>query len=476
MKTARPTSNCDYRPGGKAELQDTVRVFQPFFVDLDLPVALTRHDEVAMPAVVYNYRDKPQTVTLKLKNADWYERLDRQTKEVRLGPGGSWSSSRGNHWHDNPAGGGDLATTVYVAWAIWSADDAPQSDARLTREYLLGHSASRIDNPYQLALVTNALLAIDKDSPQNIPYIEQLAQMAQQSADGDRAWWNLPGSGRTTFHGAGASGDIETTALATLALLEAGEEPTLVSDARRWLIAQKDANGMWHSTQATVLALKALMKGTDQPLAGDQHRRVRLELNGKTIRTLDILADQAEVMQRINLSDELSTGTQQLRLVDETGTNVGYQVSFQYHMPAGPPNQTASDQQGAPLAIDVSYEDQELRVNQTVETTATVRNRSNEPLPMVLIDLPVPAGFQVEQRELKRMVESGKIARFEVKPRSVTVYLRGLRANKRLTLNYSLRPTMPVEATAPPAHVYEYYQPDREAYGESTKLTVKPAL
>ena len=35
--------------------------FQPFFVELNLPVALTRGDEVTVPVVVYNYLDKPQT-------------------------------------------------------------------------------------------------------------------------------------------------------------------------------------------------------------------------------------------------------------------------------------------------------------------------------------------------------------------------------------------------------------------------------
>ena len=46
-----------------------LRVFQPFFVDLNLPVALTRNDEVGVPVVVYNYLDKPQTVDLELKPA-----------------------------------------------------------------------------------------------------------------------------------------------------------------------------------------------------------------------------------------------------------------------------------------------------------------------------------------------------------------------------------------------------------------------
>ena len=39
-------------------------MFQPFFVDFNLPVAVTRGDEVAVPVVVYNYLNSAQTVEL----------------------------------------------------------------------------------------------------------------------------------------------------------------------------------------------------------------------------------------------------------------------------------------------------------------------------------------------------------------------------------------------------------------------------
>jgi hypothetical protein len=53
-----------------------LRVFQDFFVDLDLPVSLTQNDEVAFPVAVYNYLKTPQTVRLELEAASWFELLD----------------------------------------------------------------------------------------------------------------------------------------------------------------------------------------------------------------------------------------------------------------------------------------------------------------------------------------------------------------------------------------------------------------
>ena len=66
--------------------QSPLRVFQPFFVDVDLPVSLTRGDEIALPIVVHNYLDKPQSVTVTVDDAAWFQRLDAATKTVALGP------------------------------------------------------------------------------------------------------------------------------------------------------------------------------------------------------------------------------------------------------------------------------------------------------------------------------------------------------------------------------------------------------
>ncbi len=71
---------------GAAQLP--VKVFQDFFVDLNLPVALTRGDEIGVPVVVYNYLDKPQTVTLTLAEdkEKWFTRLDGAEQRLDLGP------------------------------------------------------------------------------------------------------------------------------------------------------------------------------------------------------------------------------------------------------------------------------------------------------------------------------------------------------------------------------------------------------
>jgi uncharacterized protein YfaS (alpha-2-macroglobulin family) len=63
-----------------------VRAFQDFFVDLDLPPALTQHDEVAVPVAIYNYLPQPQRVTLTLEDASWFTRQGEKTQSIDLAP------------------------------------------------------------------------------------------------------------------------------------------------------------------------------------------------------------------------------------------------------------------------------------------------------------------------------------------------------------------------------------------------------
>lgn len=49
-----------------------VHVFQDFFADIDLPIALTQGDSVSVPVTLYNYLDRAQDVTVELKPAPWF--------------------------------------------------------------------------------------------------------------------------------------------------------------------------------------------------------------------------------------------------------------------------------------------------------------------------------------------------------------------------------------------------------------------
>jgi hypothetical protein len=114
-----------------------------------------------------------------------------------------------------------------------------------------------------------------------------------------------------------------------------------------------------------------------------------------------------------------------------------------------------------------------LAVDEAVKATARVVNRADWPSPMVMLELPVPAGFAVAADDLAALLQAGAIAKFQAGPRNVLVYLRDLPPGKPLKLSYRLRATMPAKVAAPPARAYEYYDPDRQGHSAAARLTVK---
>jgi hypothetical protein len=331
---------------------------------------------------------------------------------------------------------------------------------------MLSHAPGTIDDPHVLALVANALNALDPNSKDAGPYLERLEKLKKSSEDGKFIWWEQSPGSRTTFYGSGQSGSVETTALAVLAMLPHNHNPATVRGALAWLVKQKNATGTWASTQATVLALKALLAGTGKPLGGDGDRRLEIACGGLK-RTLVIPANQAEVMQQIDLSSELKPGRNRLALVEHSSTAAGYQVAFRYNVPG-----EALEGKQTPLAVDLAYDRANLRVEETVTATATIVNRMAQPAPMVILDLPIPAGFTLIAEDLSRQVTSGAIAKFQVNPRSAVVYLRQLEPAQPLKLTYRLKATMPVKVSVSPAQAYEYYNADKKGASRAARMTV----
>lgn len=64
-----------------------LRVFQDFFVDLEMPATLTQHDEVSVPVSVFNYLDAPQTVRIDLDvaQAKWLQVIGLRTSALQIG-------------------------------------------------------------------------------------------------------------------------------------------------------------------------------------------------------------------------------------------------------------------------------------------------------------------------------------------------------------------------------------------------------
>jgi uncharacterized protein YfaS (alpha-2-macroglobulin family) len=384
---------------------------------------------------------------------------------------GSWAAEHHGLESGLASGSGgdaDLVTTAYIAWSVFSGTGL--SDAASTRAWLESVRVSSQTDPYLMALMVHAIAAVGGDER---PWMRRLMEACQRSADGKQSWWTRSEGARTAFYGSGRCGDIEATALATLALLHHRGDVTVARGAMAWLIAHRDGRGTWGTTQATVLALKALVAASAAPLGDTVERSIAVEADGRVVQRITIEADQAEVLKEVDLSGLVTPGIHRVTVRQENGPAAQIQVVFRASVP-GTPSQP--DPQDGPLRIDVRYDRNTLRVGEEIRATATLRTTGDAALPMVMLDLPIPPGFEARRSDFDAMVIAGSIARYEVTPRSVVVYFTALRPGGGLTLQYAMRATMPVVVHADGPIAYEYYNPQRKAYGPTARIRVDPAL
>jgi 5-hydroxyisourate hydrolase-like protein (transthyretin family) len=84
ITTWRLTALASSQKGELGFATSGIRVFQDFFVDIDLPVFLTQNDEIAIPIGIFNYLPEAQNVRLEVKEENWFELLDPAEKEITI--------------------------------------------------------------------------------------------------------------------------------------------------------------------------------------------------------------------------------------------------------------------------------------------------------------------------------------------------------------------------------------------------------
>jgi uncharacterized protein YfaS (alpha-2-macroglobulin family) len=85
ITTWRITALASSKDGRLGSVDASLRAFQDFFIDLDLPLSLTVGDEVSIPVGVFNYLPEAQTVRLELEQADWFDLSGERVQEMQIG-------------------------------------------------------------------------------------------------------------------------------------------------------------------------------------------------------------------------------------------------------------------------------------------------------------------------------------------------------------------------------------------------------
>jgi len=383
------------------------------------------------------------------RTAEWL--FDQQASD------GAWDPHALGYTHHeswNALADARLPTTAYVAWSLTEA--GYRDDPRLQFAFnYLSRNLDKAGDAYVLALVANALTAANGRNATAGQAVDQLADLAQW--EGDAAHWT---SRTESFSGAvGASAGLETTALATYALLRDGRHLDLADAGLLYLVQQQDTRGGWGTTQATVLALKAFNLAGGEGREAEGEATVEVYLDGQLAREVSITPENADVLHTVYL-DGVEAGTHRLKLaVEGDESSLLYQAVLAYYVPwASAPSPTGE----GVLGVDVGYDRTALKVDETM--VADVRLSLNQPgtAQWVLVELGLPPGFDIVTEDLEALVAQSAglkthIKRYEVAGRALRLYLENLSGSVRF--NFRLRARLVVRAQTGAVTAYDYYNP-----------------
>ena len=374
---------------------------------------------------------------------------------------GSWDEiHRGWTW----SGRGSM--TAFVAWAL-----AESGDQSLNLDKALNYWRSHpeeLSNTYAKALAANAFLARNR----NDAFGHQLAGQLKEAALVDNKeciHWTSTGYSITYSHDSGMG--TECTALCAMALMKAGTSPQSVKQALTWISTHKFADGTHGSTQATILAMRALLEASATSLGQEFESTITLLLNGEAIETFRVNKDNSDVMKQIDLTQHLRVGDNRVQFRQIPAGELPFQLTGIYWLPAAasakaPSGPSDSDR----LQISLHYDRTTLALNEQLRCTVTVKNNTSQLINMAMVDLGIPPGFDVDPTAFEAMQQNGQIAKFDVTGNQVILYLRELSNLTPFQFSYSLRAKYPLRVQTPPSAVYEYYQPQNRAQSKSLIL------
>ena len=334
------------------------------------------------------------------------------------------------------------------------------------KHFIESHSSSKPDT-YTLAIIAN--FAADYGKDRDFTRQSMQALIDARTEKDDQVFWTVEETG---VYSTGASAVIETTGLATQALLKWGQASEIVRKALTFISSKKQASGNWGTTQATIMALRSLLLAS-QLSASDVHGSVEVILNGKTVETLKLTPENNDLLHQFVFKGVDAESANAVQLKFEGTGGLAYQVVGRYFTP------WEEKPVAEPLSIEVAYDRTKMAQNDVATASVTIRNNLPKTANMVMVDLGIPPGFDLLSEDLQSFQEkssgdkAGRLEKFSLTATQAILYFNALSPKQTLALNLRLRAKYPIHARTFQSRIYEYYDPEVNSTAHPVQLEVR---
>jgi hypothetical protein len=283
----------------------------------------------------------------------------------------------------------------------------------------------------------------------------------------------------TPFYGWGVAGRMESTALAVRALsegmakgLRSARTQELVGQGLAYMFSHKDRYGVWHSTQATIQVLDALVRVADseKSRAGDRKARVEVIVNGATVSVIDLGgAERFATPLAVDVTRFLRAGANRIELRSSGMPQLATAQIVETHY--APWEDAASQPADGPL-LRVRFDRTNGKLSD--EFTGSVEvERGSVGAGMLLAEIGLPPGAEVNRASLEQALRSaGSLYRYEIQPDRIVAYLWP--AGKSVArFQFTFRARFALDARTAPSRLYDYYNPDAQTVVAPTRFIVQ---
>ena len=376
------------------------------------------------------------------RNANWL--LDR-----RNGDGGWLSSKRGLHsWKAN-----DPVYDAYIVWALVEAGMGKQIKKEIEKSVTAALSS---EDPYLVALMANALFKLKDKRAQ------QFLKLLLDKQEEDGKWSRVA---NTVVNSRGASKNIETTALAALAIMQDDRSHPELLAAMDFIKNGKSKYG-YGSTQATVLAMKAMVVYAQKVENGQRTGKMKISINGKKV-SEQKYGDTSGGVELKDLGQYLKTGKNKVKIsFSNTDRAIPYYLGLRYHtlLPI-------SDHDCA-LKLSTKLKNKKAKMGDQQRLAVTIENTTNEAVTNPIIKLGIPAGLSAQAWQLKEMEEQEIFDYYELFDGYLVFYFRELGPSAMKEINLDLKADIPGEYSAAASSAWLYYANEEVSWSEPVDVRI----
>lgn len=347
----------------------------------------------------------------------------------------------------------NLAMNAYIIWAL--SEVCPEDTRLKTSIDYLENKLSEVTDNYTLALMANVFSNTKNSSTKTA--INKLLESVEEDSDGGLY---ISSNVRDYWGSCGRYQDVQTTALTSMVLTK---EKTLASTNNallKYIIKNKDTMGTWSTTQATILALKAINSANSNENISNQTITVSVNGSSKEVEIKDNPLDFYELTFD-NIKDENKIS------LDFKKGNIYYEFVEEYYVPYENLDNKANTSINVMQTIDTT-----VTVNDIIHQNITVSNLTGEEIRNGLVQISIPQGCSINESSLSKLQHLGYIEKYEYNYSTINLYIRNFSVNFNINLPVEYKANYPEQITGGMVRVYDYYNPSNEGFAKPVNITV----